>query len=132
MKLNHINLPVSDVAASRDFFAQHFGMTVLLDLPKVGLAMLQDDGNMVLNLSHFDRDATEIPYPPDFHVGFFLDDRAAVDATHGRLTAAGFAIDPPEKSPGRYGFYLRPPGGSFMLEVAVLEMGPRTPARPVD
>ena len=129
MKLNHINLPVRDVAATRDFFAKYFGMETLFELGKNALAIMRDEGGMILNLSHFDKDKTaEIIYHKDFHVGFFLDTPEEVDATYARLTGDGFEVAPPVRRQGRYGFYLLAPGG-FELEVAILEMGGRSPSR---
>jgi catechol 2,3-dioxygenase-like lactoylglutathione lyase family enzyme len=106
--LNHINLPVADVAATRDFFVTYFGMKTLMELPKNSLAILQDEGGMVLNLSHFDR-KSEIHYHKDFHVGFFLKTRDEVDALHVRMAADGIAGEPPRKHPG-----------DFVVEVACI------------
>ena len=55
MKLNHIHLAVGDVAASRDFLTTHFGMKTVMELPGNTMAILRDDGEMVLILSHFDK-----------------------------------------------------------------------------
>jgi catechol 2,3-dioxygenase-like lactoylglutathione lyase family enzyme len=48
MKLNHINLPVVDVAASRDFFARYFGMKTTMELGRGAVALMRDEGDMVL------------------------------------------------------------------------------------
>lgn len=119
MNMNHINLPVPDVAATRDFFSKYFGMKTVLELGKNSLAILRDEGGMVLNLSHFDK-KSEIHYHKDFHVGFFLDTREEVDAVHARMAADGVVADPPRKLPGRYAFYIDAPGG-FVTEVASFE-----------
>jgi catechol 2,3-dioxygenase-like lactoylglutathione lyase family enzyme len=121
MKLNHINLPVSDVAANRDFFANHFGMVTVMELGKNFLAMLVDESGMVLNLSHFDKDkATAIDYHKDLHVGFFVDTVEEVDSVHARIVANGLDAPAPKKREGRYAFYVKAPGG-FDVEVACLE-----------
>ena len=86
MKLNHLNLPVMDVAATRDFLVKYFGMKTVFELKGNTLAMVKDDGDMLLNISHFDKQATEILYHRDFHVGFFVADRAAVDAKHAEAS----------------------------------------------
>ena len=119
MRLNHINLPVTDVPAARDFLATYFGMETTLELGRGVMAMMADGGGMVLNLSRFDK-ATEIHYHKDFHVGFLVETREEVDAMHARMTGDGLAPDAPRKFPGRYGFYIPSPGG-FMTEVARLE-----------
>ena len=120
MKLNHINLPVMDIAVSRDFFTRYFGMKTVMELRGNFLAVLHDDGGMVLNLSHFDKKATEIAYHKDFHIGFFLDSTAEVDAKHAEMVADGLDAPAPHRLQGRYGFYYRSPGG-FDVEVAWLD-----------
>ena len=131
MILNHINLPVGDVGATRDFFAQFFGMRTLLELPRNSMAMMRDEGGMVLIISHFDKDKTAaIPYHADFHVGFFVDSRAEVDAKYAELSAAGWSLAAPKRLQGRYGIYVAAPGG-FEVEVACLEQTTRLPGRPL-
>lgn len=121
MKLNHINLPVPDVAATRDFFATYFGMVTFFELPKGSLTIMRDEGGLVLNLSHFGKDAPA-PFPKDFHIGFFVETRAEVDAVHARMIGDGLAVAAPRKLQGRYSFYVDAPGG-IATEVSVLEMG---------
>ena len=125
MKLNHINLAVADVPASRDFFAKYFGMVTSLELGRGVMAMMRDEGDMVLILSNFDK-ATEIHYPKDFHVGFYLDSREEVDTLRARMVADGLDAEAARKRQGRYGFYLQAPGG-FVTEVAILEGAGTTP-----
>ncbi len=119
MKLNHINLPVEDIAASRDFLAKYFGMETVMERGKNVMAILRDEGGMVLILSHFAKEG-EILYHKDFHVGFFLDSREEVDAIHARMAADGIEAAPPKKMPGRWAFYVDAPGG-FIAEVAMLD-----------
>ncbi len=129
MKLNHINLPVGDVAATRDFLAKNFGMKTVVERGKNALAILRDEGSMVLILSHFDKDKTaEVAYHKDFHVGFYVDAPEEVDAAHARLTGDGIDVVPPQRRQGRYGFYLLAPGG-FEVEVAWLETAEWSPSR---
>jgi catechol 2,3-dioxygenase-like lactoylglutathione lyase family enzyme len=120
MNLNHINLPVVDVAASRDFLNKYFGMKTIFELPKNTMAMMRDDAGLILNLSHFGKEA-EISYHKDFHVGFFVETRAEVDAIYARMAADGIVAEPPRKLQGRWSFYVLAPGG-FLTEVAALEM----------
>ncbi len=120
MKLNHVNLPVADVGATRDFFARYFGLKTVMELPRNTMAMLQDEGGMVLILSHFDKADGEVEHHRDFHVGFFLDTREEVDAVHAEMIAGGIEAEAPKKMPGRYAFYVKAPGG-FVTEVASFE-----------
>jgi lactoylglutathione lyase len=120
VQLNHLNLPVSDVAVNRDFFVKHFGMVTVMERGNV-LAMLRDDGGMLLNLSHFDKGTSaEIVYHKDFHVGFFVETTEEVNQIYGRLVADGLSVEPPKKMTGRFTFYVDAPGG-FPVEVACLE-----------
>ena len=130
MKLNHINLPVGDVAAARDFLTTSFGMKTAMELPGNKMAILRDDGEMVLILSHFDKQTTEVAYHSDFHVGFYVESRAAVDASYAGLTANGIEGDKPRPRQGRYSYYVNAPGG-FIVEVAFVgaaTWGPDQPA----
>ena len=131
MKLNHINLPVGDVGATKDFFAQYFGMKVEFELPKNVMAMLRDDAGLLLIVSHFRKgEAGDVPYHPDFHVGFLVDSNDEVDATRARLVAGGLDVEAPKRRQGgRYGFYYPAPGG-FVLEVECLNAGPRPQPAP--
>lgn len=118
MKLNHINLPVHDVAAARDFMAKYFGLVTVMEVGKNFLAMQQDDVGLVLNISHFDKSSTaEVEYHKDFHVGFFVESPEEVDRVYARFTADAIAVEPPRRREGRYGFYVTAPGG-FVVEVS--------------
>ncbi len=120
MILNHINLPVADVGATRDFFVKHFGMVQTLEVGKNFLVMLQDEGGMVLNISHFDKtDNSEVQYHKDFHIGFFVETNADVDSFYTKMIADTPVEDSPKKREGRYGFYVTAPGG-IVVEVASL------------
>ena len=114
MQMNHLNIPVTDVAAASSFLTTHFGMTEVVP-PSRKFAMLGDGGGMVLVLSNFDN-ATQSQLPSAFHVGFMMDSRDEVDAVHQRLTAAGFVCDPPRLMHFSWTFYITAPGG-YTLEV---------------
>ncbi len=120
MKLNHINLPVRDVAAVRDFMAKYFGMMTMHEVGKNFLTMMQDDGGLVLNLSHFEKGSTaEVEYHKDFHVGFFVESPEQVDQVYAQFIADAVPVDAPLRRNGRYGFYVTAPGG-FIVEVAFM------------
>jgi catechol 2,3-dioxygenase-like lactoylglutathione lyase family enzyme len=51
MQLNHLDLPVPDVAATAAFFTDHLGFTLLDMRGNAGLAVLQGDGGFVLVLT---------------------------------------------------------------------------------
>lgn len=118
MRLNHLNLAVSDLAAAQAFFEELFDFQFL---GKAGdLIVALDDGHgfmlVLANATRFDKAAPV--YPEPFHVGFNLDDRAQVDAMYQRVLAAGIATEQaPQKRHGHYGFYFRALDG-IRFEVA--------------
>ena len=127
MTLNHINLPVGNVAANRDFFTKYFGMTTVMEVGKNFLATLVDRSGFVFNLSHFDKDpSATIVYHQDLHLGFFVDTDAEVDRLYDRFTADAIAVAAPERREYRYGFYVKAPGG-FDVEVARLDKPTQPP-----
>ena len=123
MNLNHINIPVDDVAANRDFFKKYFDMTTVFEVGKPTLTGtgLADKAGTLFNITHFDETETEpIVYHHDFHIGFFVDTDEEVDAIYARLAAGGLVIaEAPKKEFGRYTFYVKAPGG-FDVEVACM------------
>ena len=87
MRVNHINLQVSDVAAARDFFEKHFGMECRFQR-RDELAIMDDGGGMEFSVSNLFHSPPS-PYPSDFHIGFILEDEPAVRSTYQRLKSAG-------------------------------------------
>ena len=116
MRLNHIDLPVPDVAATRDFFETWLGFTHERTLGQDGLSILRDNAGLVLVLSRLRRDGAQT-WPIPFHIGFHLETEAAVSALHARMAAGGLAVDPPAPQHGAFGFYLTAPG-DILVEVA--------------
>jgi lactoylglutathione lyase len=114
VKLNHVNLPVADVAATRAFFEKHFGFRCIAQ-PSDANVVLTDNAGLVLTISNFDR-ASEVTYPKGFHVGFMQDSDDRVDDIYGRLKTAGMQPGKPENMHGARTFYFTAPGG-FTVEV---------------
>ena len=75
-----------------------------------GLTVLLDDAGFVLTLMKLGSKSTGT-YPANFHVGFFLDSEAKVDAIHGRMVADGLDVAAPKREHS-YSFYVGAPGGS--------------------
>lgn len=116
MKLNHLNLTVSDVTAAHSFLETYFGLKSLPYAPKnQTMAFLNDDNGMVISLMNVQQ-ADEVSYPGMFHIGFVQESREVVDAINKRLKAGGFAVKPAREFHGSYTFYLKAPGG-FTVEV---------------
>lgn len=112
MKLNHINLTVTDVRAAAGFLETYFGMRQMGG--NAGMAFLTDDDGFVLTLMKAKR-GVPVHYPGVFHIGYFVDTEAQVDAINRRLREDGFDVAPPERHHA-YGFYVEAPGG-FSVEL---------------
>jgi len=119
MKLNHINIPVEDVAATKQFFEQYFDFKSLEVKGDNALAILKGTDNFILVLMSkaFNKNAP-ITYPDAFHVGFLVDNDEQVNSAYQRLIAVDLAIDhPPGKIRGQYGFYFKAPG-DLLVEIS--------------
>jgi len=117
MRLNHLDLAVPDIAASRDFFETHLGFTHQQTLGQNGLSILRDESGLVLVLSRLQRTGAQA-YPDGFHIGFHLDSEVAVHGLYTRMTEAGVDIPaPPAVQRGALGFYFMAPG-DILVEVA--------------
>ena len=115
MRLNHINLAVSDVPASRAFLETYFEMNCVSDDSPETIVVMLDDAKNVITLSNFKK-VEAVEYPGAFHVGFSQPSRAEVDALHRRLSDDGFGPGRPKEFHGAWTFYMKAPGG-FMVEV---------------
>ena len=113
MKLNHVNLGVTEIPATVAMFETYFGLR-RADIGPANdrMAFLHDDTDAVISLFKV-KDAA---YPKIFHVGFIQDDLATVTAIHERLAADGFSPEDIREEHGRMTFYFKAPGG-FTVEV---------------
>jgi lactoylglutathione lyase len=107
MRLNHLNLTVTDVVAARDFLEKYFGLRGMGG--NAGMAFLSDDDGFVLTLMKAGR-ASGVAYPGNFHIGFFVEGDEIVDEINRRLRDDGFDVAPPEQHHA-YTFYVEAPGG---------------------
>lgn len=109
MKLLHLNLTTTDPLASAEFLATYFGLRN--EGGNKGFMLVRDDNDMVITLMK----AKTVHYPSTFHIGFYPETEAEVDAFHQRLTADGFSVTAPEHHHG-YSIYVEAPGG-FTVEI---------------
>ena len=93
MKLNHLNLAVSDVPQARAFLVKYFGFDTGGKPGNDTIAVLRDDSGMVLTLTNIDG-AAEVKYPGAFHIGFIQESREKVDEINRRLKEDGVEVDP--------------------------------------
>lgn len=110
MKLNHLNLTVTDVPAARKFLETYFNM-VCKGTRKDSFAAMFDDNGLVLTLMK----GSEVHYPNTFHIGFIQENVEQVDNINQKLREDGYDVNPPQHSHG-YTFYVKAPGG-FTVEV---------------
>jgi lactoylglutathione lyase len=109
MKLNHINLTVTDVPAAAQFLEKYFGLHS--QGGNNGFTVLFDDDGMVLTLMK----AREVDYPKTFHIGFSQESEERVNEIYQQMHADGLEAEPPQRSHA-WTFYVHAPGG-FVVEV---------------
>lgn len=122
MILNHLDLHVPDVTATREFFVQHFGFRHHATLGADRLAVLYDDAGLELVISEpisklggAEQVALDVM---TYHIGFRLPSTKDVDDVFLGLQARnGQQVDPPKKMRGRYLFYCLAPG-NILVEVS--------------
>jgi catechol 2,3-dioxygenase-like lactoylglutathione lyase family enzyme len=115
MKLNHLNLSVTDVPATHKFLAHYFGLRD--GGGNNNIAFLYDDNGMVLSLTSMKVGGeSEVKYPETFHIGFMQESNERVDEINRRLKEDGYDVPPPSSQHGAWTFYFQAPGG-FVIEV---------------
>jgi lactoylglutathione lyase len=114
MILNHLNLTVTDVVATRRFLEKYFQMRGANEAYHKGFDVVFDDNGMVLTLMKGGKDV-EIKYPPTFHIGFMQPSVERVNEINQRMKEDGYDVKPPEQHHA-WTFYVESPGG-FVVEV---------------
>jgi catechol 2,3-dioxygenase-like lactoylglutathione lyase family enzyme len=116
MKLNHLNLTVTDVRAASRFLEKYFGLRNMGGNAGMGFLTDEVDGwGFVLTLMRAGK-AAQAKYPNNFHIGFFVESAAKVDEINRRLKDDGYDVPAPEQNNHAYGFYVEAPGG-FTVEL---------------
>jgi predicted enzyme related to lactoylglutathione lyase len=121
MRLNHLDLHVPDVGATRDFFVSAFGFVAVETRGAEGLAILQDDAGLELVISRpiekLGGADTVSAGRNTYHIGFILSSREAVDAQFERVKLAGGEMrQAPSALRGGWLFYCFAPG-KVLVEV---------------
>lgn len=126
MKLNHLNVTVTDVSEVKNFLETYFGLTCNVNIGNAFAGMVDDDG-FLLNLMH----GKDVNYPETFHIGFPQNSKEEIDALNRRLKDDGYDVETPAIVHGSYAFYLKAPGG-ITLEAYFQVEGedPKAGARP--
>jgi lactoylglutathione lyase len=116
MKLNHINLTVTDVQEASNFLVKYLGMRRTGGNKGMGFLTDEEDGwGFVLTLMKAS-EGIRAKYPGNFHIGFFIGSEETVDEIYRRLKQDGYDVPAPENTGHSYGFYVKAPGG-FTVEV---------------
>ncbi|HLZ60152.1 MAG TPA: VOC family protein [Ktedonosporobacter sp.] len=109
MKMNHLNLTVTDVPAAAHFLETYFGLRK--QHGNNGFTLLFDDDGLVFSLMK----GSTVSYPGTFHIGFIQESEEQVNEMYQRLKDDGFEVKPPQRHHG-WTFYVQAPGG-FTVEV---------------
>ncbi|HJQ82576.1 MAG TPA: VOC family protein [Candidatus Binatia bacterium] len=104
IRFGHLAIPVRDVARSRDWYVQHFGFEVEIDVPERKTVGIKDDGDFTLFLEE-----TAGAVMPGCK---FALEVADVESTYRQLSARGVEFEKrPQKLYWGYGAELRDPDG---------------------
>ena len=115
MRLNHLNLTVTDVPETHAFLQKYFGLRDMGG--NNNIALLSDDNDIVLTLTSMKVGReSEVKYPSTFHIGFIQESEERVNEINQRLKDDGFDVPPPSRQHGSWTFYFTAPGG-FTIEV---------------
>jgi catechol 2,3-dioxygenase-like lactoylglutathione lyase family enzyme len=105
IKFDHLRLPVTDLARSRDWYIRTLGLTVEFEVPERQTVALQDSDGFTIFL----QEVTEPVHPNDGALWFQVDD---VDAVFAELSGRGVAFaHGPRRSYWGYGAELADPDG---------------------
>lgn len=121
IRLNHLDLHVPDVAATRDVLVSAFGLIEIETRGVNGLAILRDHAGLELVISRpiekFGGADSASVGRNTYHIGFILPSREAVDEQFERAKSAGCEIwQPPSAVRGGWLFYCFAPG-RILIEV---------------
>ncbi len=104
MKLNHLNLTVTDVLETREFLEKYFGLRNMGGNKNISL--LSDDSGLVLTLTSMKLGReSEVKYPATFHIGFIQESAERVNEINQRLKDDGFDVPLPSRQHGSWTFY---------------------------
>jgi predicted enzyme related to lactoylglutathione lyase len=105
LKFDHLRIPVSDLARSRDWYVRVFGLTVEFEMPERQTVALQDTVGFTIFLQ-------EVPAPIVTNQSALWFQVESVDVAFAEWSARGVAFaHPPRKSYWGYGAELTDPDG---------------------
>jgi catechol 2,3-dioxygenase-like lactoylglutathione lyase family enzyme len=114
VKLNHLDLQVSDVPALTTFLVEHFDLQPRTRLDSPRLAILTDGHGFTLVIQRRKHDGET--YPEGAHIGFLVNDPAEVHTRRARIAAAGVAISDATTTARGTSCYCRAPS-DILIEI---------------
>lgn len=115
MKLNHINLVVSNVAKAIILFETYFNFKCT-DIKGDNIVAILKGANDFTLVVMPDKNG-QATYPEAFHIGFILENTNAVTDTYEKLKSGGIAVgQEPRKIRDSFGFY-------FNFDTLMIEVG---------
>jgi catechol 2,3-dioxygenase-like lactoylglutathione lyase family enzyme len=104
IRLDHLAIPVRNVARSRDWYVNNFGFEIEMEIPERKTVGLKDDGDLTLFLEE-----TPGEWAPSCKFALQVAD---IEAKHRELSARGVDFEKvPQKLYWGYGAELRDPDG---------------------
>jgi catechol 2,3-dioxygenase-like lactoylglutathione lyase family enzyme len=104
VRFGHFGIPVRDVARSREWYVNNFGLQVEIDVPERKTVGLKDDGDFTLFLEEVGEG-----FAPSCKFALEVSD---VESKHRELSARGVKFErSPQKLYWGYGAELRDPDG---------------------
>ncbi len=114
MKLNHINLVATDVAAAIKLFETYFHFKCIEIKGDNIVAILKAEDDFTLVIMTGKNEA--VRYPEAFHIGFMLNNTNTVIETYNKLKDGGIPVGKePSKIRDSFGFYFN--FDNLMIEV---------------
>lgn len=104
MTINHLNLVLPDVAKGISFFETYFQFSCIHVKGTNQVAVLKNAAGFTLVLM---TQKEPVAYPSQFHIGWMLENAAAVDRLYQQLSGDGFTMaHAPRPIRDSYGFYF--------------------------
>lgn len=119
MKLNHLNLVITDVSNAVRFFEKHLGFKCIVNRNDA-MAILKngDDFVLVLWSSKLNK-SDQAKYHENFHIGFYQQDKESVIEIYEKLQGENVVFESePKNIRNTFGFYFH--FDNVMIEISVL------------
>lgn len=116
MKLNHLDIPVTDAERAAGFLVTHFGFTLREVKGNHGLMVLDGADGFELVLTK-QANAEGAAHRKSLHIGFMLEARNEVETIHARLANEPTCrLSPISSMRGTTQFYCHAPG-ELLVEI---------------